>query len=176
MRSINICILLQAVLNFITANGNHQQLLYSSPKTMEGSSVTVQNCRVLLALCISKYIGVKNVVALEDDKSLTSKGASRRALSFAPEGGDCRAAWLRGTLLLVLLVSIQYLPDNAWIIQRGGISHAARLLSDYFPQQPSHDLPRAGFRKPLHHLQRENQSCIRAWLLLKPQGKVAELS
>lgn len=35
MRNTNICIVLQLVLNFIIANGNHQWLLYISPKSNE---------------------------------------------------------------------------------------------------------------------------------------------
>lgn len=88
------------------------------------------------------------------------------------EGEKFQSRLLWGTLLLVFLVSIYYLVDNTWIIKCGDISHVAWLFSDYFPQQPSHDLPWSGFREALYHLQRrERHTFHRTWVLLETTRK-----
>lgn len=92
----------------------------------------VENWRLLLALCHpKKCCALENLVPLEGNSFL--KNHQERAVLFAwlfetfriSEGEKFQSCLLRGTLLLVLLVSIQYLLDNAWIIKSGDISHAA---------------------------------------------------
>lgn len=66
MRNINICILLQLVLNFSIAHGNHQRLLYNSPESKEkefADCVRLQTAPspVHLQACC----GVENLVPLE---------------------------------------------------------------------------------------------------------------
>ena len=100
MRNINICILLQLVLNFIIANGNHQWLLYNSPKSNERD---LTDCAKLQTAPSSVHLkihcGAENLVPLEG-KRVFIKNTKRELChlpgylrpSTFPEGRDSRAA------------------------------------------------------------------------------------
>lgn len=135
MRNMNVCVLLQLVLNQFIANGNHQRLLCSSPKSNE-REFTVKSRRLLLALCISASIswGVENPVPLEgtgvhkkikieNKRELCHLPCYLRPSTFPEE--RFQSCLLGGVFLLVFLVSIQYLLDNTWIIKCGDISYVA---------------------------------------------------
>lgn len=100
--------------------------------TRKRSPVTVENCRLLLALChLKKCCEVENLVPPEGNSFL--KKHQERTMLFAwlfetfhiSKGEKFQSRLLRGILLLVFLVSIQYLLDNTWIIKCGDISHVA---------------------------------------------------
>lgn len=79
MKNINVCILLQLVLNFIIANGNHQWLLYNSPKSNERE---LTDCAKLQIAPSSVHLkircGVENLVALEGNRVLKKKKTPRK--------------------------------------------------------------------------------------------------
>ena len=180
MRNINVCILLQLVLNCIIANGNHQRLLYISPKR-NGRELT--DCAELQIAPSSVHLktrcGAENLVPLAGNREIFKKH-QERTMSFdwlfetfrISRGERFQSHLLGGTLLHVFLLSIQYLLDNTWIVMCGDISHVVWLFSDYLPQQPSHDDLGSGFRKVFHHLQRrERCTYIRTWVLLENTRK-----
>lgn len=173
MRNTNICILLQLILNFIvavmgTTNGCSTTVL----KAMKGTSLTAK----LQIAPSSVHLKIHCAVPLEGNKiKKKPKTKHRENLSFAwlfktfhiSRGKIFQSCLLGGTLFLVFLVSMQYLLDNTWIIKCGDISHIAWLFSNYFLQQPSHDLSWSGFRKTFHHLQRRKRhTYFRTWVLL----------
>lgn len=140
----------------------------------------VQDCRALLALGISIRFVERKILFLYN-RNVFCRIHQERTKLFSwlfetPHISRGERFWScllwRTLLFFVFLVSIQYLCDNTWIIKCGGISHVTWLLIDYFPQQSSHDLPRSGFRKTFHHLQRrERQTYIRTWILLEIKRK-----
>lgn len=69
MRNINACILLQLVLNFTIANGNHQRLLYNSLRSNEReltdcAKLQIAPSSVHLKICC----GAENLVPLEGNR------------------------------------------------------------------------------------------------------------
>ena len=131
MRNINGCILLQLVLNCIIANGNHQRLLYISPKR-NGRELT--DCAELQIAPSSVHLktrcGAENLVPLAGNREIFKKH-QERTMSFdwlfetfrISRGERFQSHLLGGTLLHVFLLSIQYLLDNTWIVMCGDISH-----------------------------------------------------
>lgn len=175
-RNINNFILLQLVLFSSSLMETTNGCSTSALKAVKGSSLMVQDCRTLLALGISKRFVERKILFLYN-RNVFCRIHQERTKLFAwlfetlhiSRGERFQSCLLWRTLLFfVFLVSIQYLSDNTWIIKCGDISHVTWLLTDYFPQQSSHDLPRSGFRKTFHHLQRrERQTYIRTWILLE---------
>lgn len=69
MRNINVCILLQLVLNFIIANGNHQWLLCISPKSNEKELTDCAELQIApSSVHLKIHCGVENVVPLEGNR------------------------------------------------------------------------------------------------------------
>lgn len=71
MRNINVCIVLQLVLNFIIANGNHQWLLYISPKSNERELTDCKTAELQIApssVHLKIHCGAENLVPLEGNR------------------------------------------------------------------------------------------------------------
>lgn len=176
MRNINNFILLQLVLFSSSLMETTNGCSTSALKAVKGSSLMVQDCRALLALGISIRFVERKILFLYN-RNVFCRIHQERTKLFSwlfetphiSRGDRFWSCLLWRTLLFfVFLVSIQYLCDNTWIIKCGGISHVTWLLIDYFPQQSSHDLPRSGFRKTFHHLQRRERQ---TWILLEIKRK-----
>lgn len=176
MRNINNFILLQLVLFSSSLMETTNGCSTSALKAVKGSSLMVQDCRALLALGISIRFVERKILFLYN-RNVFCRIHQERTKLFSwlfetPHISRGERFWScllwRTLLFFVFLVSIQYLCDNTWIIKCGGISHVTWLLIDYFPQQSSHDLPRSGFRKTFHHLQRRERQ---TWILLEIKRK-----
>lgn len=121
------------MLNFSTAHGNHQQLLYSSPEHKEKEFTDSGKLQTAPSPVPSQKMLWSGKSCSPRRKQFLKKNHQERTMLFAwlfetfhvSEGEKFQSRLLQGILLLVFLVSIQYLLDNTWIIKCGDISHVA---------------------------------------------------